>query len=335
MEGIQILLCCGAGLAVVLLLLPFIILHILTKRSSGTRFEGKHVLITGGSQGIGLELAKQCAANGSHVTILARNLEQLQKALELIEKCRKYPDSQMVQIAQCDLSLGYDNVEQAIRKAESAIGENVQVLINSAGYSVNKYFEDFTVDQFKKMMDVNYFGALFTTKAVLDNMKVRKSGSIVFLSSQGAQVGFIGMTCYSPTKYALKGLAECLHNELLPFNINVAVVYPSDTDTPGFANENIGKAVECKEISSTSSLVQPEKVASQILSDLKRGRFSICIGLDGIMLNTVTCGMLPYECFSQAFVQVYLIGIFRLIGMFYATFFQSIIMKHKEKRKLY
>lgn len=64
------------------------------------------------------------------------------------------------------------------------------------------------------MMDVNYFGALFATKAVMDNMKLSRSGTIVYLASQGAQVSFIGMSCYSPTKYALKGLAESLHNEV-------------------------------------------------------------------------------------------------------------------------
>lgn len=64
------------------------------------------------------------------------------------------------------------------------------------------------------MMDVNYFGALYATKAVLDNMKIAKAGSIAFLSSQGGCVGFIGMACYSPTKYALRGLAESLQSEV-------------------------------------------------------------------------------------------------------------------------
>lgn len=65
------------------------------------------------------------------------------------------------------------------------------------------------------MMDVNYYGALYACKAVLENMKVAKSGSIAFLASQGAQVSFIGMSCYSPTKCALKGLAESLKNEVI------------------------------------------------------------------------------------------------------------------------
>lgn len=64
------------------------------------------------------------------------------------------------------------------------------------------------------MMNVNYFGAVYATRAVMDNMKLAKSGSVIFLSSQGGQVGFIGMTGYSPTKYALRGFAESLKNEV-------------------------------------------------------------------------------------------------------------------------
>jgi len=64
------------------------------------------------------------------------------------------------------------------------------------------------------LMDVNYFGALYATKAVLEQMKFFKSGTITFISSQGGQTGFIGMSAYSPTKFALKGLAECLRSEV-------------------------------------------------------------------------------------------------------------------------
>lgn len=63
-------------------------------------------------------------------------------------------------------------------------------------------------------MDVNYFGSVYASKAVMDNMKRDKSGTIAFVSSQGGQVGFIGMSGYSPTKYAVLGLAECLHSEV-------------------------------------------------------------------------------------------------------------------------
>lgn len=64
------------------------------------------------------------------------------------------------------------------------------------------------------LMDVNYFGSVYASKAVMDNMKRERSGTIAFISSQGGQVGFIGMSAYSPSKYAVIGLAECLRSEV-------------------------------------------------------------------------------------------------------------------------
>jgi len=166
-------------------------------------------------------------------------------------------------------------------------------------------------------------------------MKLAKSGSVIFLSSQGGQVGFIGMTGYSPTKYALRGFAESLKNELLPFNINVGVVYPPDTETPGWVEENKDKVVECLEISKTAGLLKPHFVAQEIIKHIKAGTYAISIGIDGLMLDTVSSGMIPYDNAFNTFVQLYVSGIFRLIAMCYAVLFQGIVMKHKHKRKLY
>ncbi|KAF6031509.1 KDSR [Bugula neritina] len=317
------------------LFLPIIIIYLFTKRPNGAKFQGNHVLITGGSQGIGLELAKQCAAKGANITIVARNMKLLDEAKTMIEQCRKYPDSQRVQALSCDVASGYDAVEETIRKAEKTIDQHVGILINCAGFSSNKYFEDFSVEDFRMLMDVNYFGALYATKAVLEQMKFFKSGTITFISSQGGQTGFIGMSAYSPTKFALKGLAECLRSELLPFNINVGVVYPPDTDTPGLAKENAQKAIECHEISETAGLFKAEHVAQRILKEMEAGTFSIVIGIDGFMLDTVSGGLSPIDSIIKSFAQVYLIGIFKLIALFYATIFQRIVMKHKEKRHMY
>ena len=92
------------------------------------------------------------------------------------------------------------------------------------------------------MMNVNYFGAVYATKAVLDNMKKAKSGSIVFLSSQGGQVGFIGMTGYSPTKYALRGFAESLKNEVsvmeMSSQLKMIQVQANLKDGQNFAHNN-------------------------------------------------------------------------------------------------
>ncbi len=90
-------------------------------------------------------------------------------------------------------------------------------------------------------MRTNYLGAVFCTKAVIDSMKSRRFGRVLFVSSQAGQIGLFGYTAYSPTKFALRGLAESLQMEVNPYNIYVTVSFPPDTDTPGLKEENLNR----------------------------------------------------------------------------------------------
>jgi 3-dehydrosphinganine reductase len=134
------------------------------------------------------------------------------------------------------------------------------VLINCAGTSVPGLFEDLDAEVFEKMMRVNYFGSVFPTKAVVPSMKARSSGRIVFVSSQAGQLGVFGFSAYSPSKFALVGLAQVLRMELQPHGVCVSVAYPPDTDTPGFAEENTQKPEETRMISETAGLFKPDQV---------------------------------------------------------------------------
>lgn len=91
------------------------------------------------------------------------------------------------------------------------------------------------------MIRVNYLGAVYCTKSVVEPMKQRKFGRIVFVSSQAGQIGIFGYTAYSPTKFALRGLAEALQMELKPYNVYITMAYPPDTNTPGLETENLLK----------------------------------------------------------------------------------------------
>ena len=92
-------------------------------------------------------------------------------------------------------------------------------------------------------MRTNYLGGVFCSKAVIETMKNRRFGRIVFVSSQAGQIGIYGYTAYSPTKFALRGLAESLQMEVKPYNIFVTVCFPPDTDTPGLQEENLTKVI--------------------------------------------------------------------------------------------
>ncbi|KAH8069647.1 3-dehydrosphinganine reductase [Aureococcus anophagefferens] len=97
-------------------------------------------------------------------------------------------------------------------------------------------------------MDLNYLGVVKTLKATLPGMVDRKAGTAVLVSSGLALCGYAGYSAYAPTKWAVRGLAETLRSELLPFDISVHSVYPPNMDTPGFVEENRTKPKSAKAI---------------------------------------------------------------------------------------
>ncbi|OBS65806.1 hypothetical protein A6R68_05654, partial [Neotoma lepida] len=168
-----------------------------------------------------------------------------------------------------------------------------------------------------KLMNINYLGSVYPSRAVITTMKERRVGRIVFVSSQAGQLGLFGFTAYSSSKFAIRGLAEALQMEVKPYNVYVTVAYPPDTDTPGLAEENKTKVkalkkeilmdmptpLETRLISETTAICKPEHVAKQIVKDAIQGNFNSSIGSDGYMLSSLTCGMAPVTSITEGLQQ--------------------------------
>jgi 3-dehydrosphinganine reductase len=133
-------------------------------------------------------------------------------------------------------------------------------------------------------MAINYFGALYGIKAALPAMVERGKGNVVLISSGAALIGLYGYTPYSPSKFALRGLAESLRGELKPLGIRVSVVYPPDTDTPQLKAENLTKPEVTKRITASAQTVSAEFVANAILQGVQRRSFLIAPGLEMSLL---------------------------------------------------
>uniref|UniRef100_A0A8C9EY70 3-dehydrosphinganine reductase n=1 Tax=Pavo cristatus TaxID=9049 RepID=A0A8C9EY70_PAVCR len=189
------------------------------------KLPGAHVVVTGGSSGIGKCIAIECYKQGAFITLIARDEVSIFVFL-LVVLC-----------ISVDVSKDYEQVENVLKQAQEKLGP-VDLLVNCAGTSVTGKFEDIEVNAFERLMAVNYLGSVYPSRAVISTMKERRMGRIVFVSSQAGQLGLFGYTAYSPTKFALRGLAEALQMEVKPYNIYVTVAYPPDTDTPGFAEES-------------------------------------------------------------------------------------------------
>lgn len=210
-----------------------------------------HAVITGGSSGIGLCLAKECAAAGvQNITLVARNKANLEKAQK--ELSEKYPSTKF-HIQSLDVA-DYKAVEAA-GKAIIKDGGAPTLLFNNAGMTAVRSFQDHPIEDFEKLMKCNYLGVVYMTKVLSPSMP--PGSNIMITSSMAGAVGVYGYTCYTPTKFAIRGFAESLQSELRRDGITVTLAYPPDTDTPMYAEENKTKPKETHLISDATGLIQP------------------------------------------------------------------------------
>ena len=244
-------------------------------------FQGKNLLITGGSSGIGLALAKKFSSMGANIRIVARNKEQLIQSLTEIST-HKISDRQTFGY----LSLDVADEKKVQRAVKQLIKENFvpDVLINSAGVVHPGEFLDLNLDKFKWMMDVNYFGTVNIIREILPKMIEQQSGTIVNISSVSGFIGIYGYTAYSGSKYAVRGFTDALRSELKPFGIHVAIVFPPDTDTPQLAYENQFKPYVTKQLGGSAGSLSPDKVADVIINGIKSKKYIILPGIESKLI---------------------------------------------------
>lgn len=187
--------------------------------------KGKVVVITGGSSGIGKALAEVFGRNGSHVVITGRDADALQQTV-------RYLENQGISVlsVQADVTVPADN-ERMAKAAVERFG-TIDILINNAGISMRALFEEVDLAVVKKVMDINFYGALYATKVCLPYIIANK-GSIVGISSIAGYRGLPGRTGYSASKFALQGFLEVLRTEMIPKGVHVL------TACPGFTASNI------------------------------------------------------------------------------------------------
>ncbi len=239
-------------------------------------FGGKNVFLTGGSSGIGLATAKQLAAAGANVVIFARDAGKLAAALEQIER-RRVSAAQRFACRPLDVA-DHAAVTAVMDETVETFG-TPDLLINNVGRALPHYFEDVTFEQFDETMRINLYGVWSTTATLVPHMGA--GAVVVNVSSMAGFMGVFGLSDYCASKFAVVGFSEALRQELQPRGIAVSVLCPPDTDTPGFAHENLTKPVETMAVSAGAKLMQPDDVARDLIRGIERETFMIVPGGDG------------------------------------------------------
>lgn len=329
------------------LIIVAIIVEIIVRRvfchfwyaSSSTR--PTHVWITGGSTGLGLALATEYALAGvGQITLLGRSQVKLKSAKASILSSWKEahvssstsPMSPIILTAAADVT-DYEAMKKAIQ--DTTVDCPISHLICCAGVAEPGYFSSLSLDSFRHQMDVNYFGAVYAIKAALPHMIHTASSSkssrtstvppphIVLISSGCGYIGFIGYTAYSASKFALRGFAEALRNELLLIPIDVSIYYPGNMDTPGFVTEERTKPTECKTIEGGSALVSATTAARVLIAGLTYRSFAITNDVGISLLRLLGNGMAPRQ---SVLMDLVLTPLAIIIQTFYLAFMDGVVL---------
>jgi short-subunit dehydrogenase len=284
MKRQQALLAAGAGLASWLA-------YRLYKRSTAYSFSGKTVFITGGTRGLGMVIARQLAREGADLAVCARDPEEVERARDILSQF-----GGRVLARTCDLRFR-DRVHEFMDEIRSNLGE-IDVLINNAGVICVGPVETMTLEDFHEAMACNYFAAVHTILEVLPQMRQRRQGRIVNVTSIGGKVSVPHLLPYCGSKFALVGLSEGLRAELAKDGIVVTTICPflMRTGSPRNASFKSQHRQEYAWFTISDSIpgiaMSAERAARKIVNACRYGDAEVVLALPG-KLAALANGIAP------------------------------------------
>lgn len=242
-------------------------------------FKDKVVWITGASSGIGEAMAYAFAKQNAKLVLSARRMEELERVKS---NCQLKPED--ILILPLDLS-DTSNVDMLTKRVIQQFGR-IDLLINNGGISQRSYTKDTPIDIDRKIMEVNFFGAVAITKSVLPYMLKQKQGHLVVISSISGKFGFYLRSAYSASKHALHGFFESLRMEVYKDNIKVTLVCPGKIKTNISINAITEKGTRNNIMDESQEKGMPvEECARLILQSIIKEKEEVFMG--GKELNAV------------------------------------------------
>lgn len=203
-------------------------------RGRASRLRGKTVLITGSSRGLGLAMAQEFGRRGARIVLTARDPDELERARTLLLRQAGVDGPEEVLVLSADLR-NPEEAERLIQRVTNTWGQ-IDVLVNNAGVITVGPVENQTLQDFRDVMDANFFTGLHCTLAVLPQMLARQDGTIVNIASIGGKVAVPHLLPYTASKFAEVGFSEGLHAELRHKGVHVLTVCPGLMRTGSHVN---------------------------------------------------------------------------------------------------
>ncbi|OTA90925.1 hypothetical protein M434DRAFT_77123 [Hypoxylon sp. CO27-5] len=252
--------------------------------------DGRTVLITGGSAGLGRSAARQLAEKGANVIIVARNVSKLRESIAYIKQGARSSDVQRFHYIAADVTAASECARVIAEATAWNDGAPPDIVWCCAGSAHPTLFVDTPPEQFQKMMDSNYFSCVYMAHAALNawlkspvasasehgtKQKDPRPRHLIFTGSFVSFYSFAGFTPYAPSKAAVRSLADSLSQEMNLYSstcpVRIHAVFPATMPTEGLEQENSVKTDLTKALEEGDQVLAPEECARRAIAGLERG----------------------------------------------------------------
>ncbi|SBT75467.1 conserved Plasmodium protein, unknown function [Plasmodium ovale] len=340
------------------------------KTSANCSLTGKHVCIVGGSEGLGLSLAKRVLKERPHtVSIMSRNVNKLKEAKGiLLNEIRKRGNdiNTQINIIRCDLGMkesineAFDNIltsnsldrehidgniaeETNIRSRKLQTNKeelnsteinHIDVLICNAAYVCTEENNKLQMYDLLYTVNTNIYGNIDFISRTLLYMKKRKRGVILFINSEGTLYPIYGYTYYLMSKSSMWTYTHILDQEVKYYNIHIASAFLPSIETPGFAQENLKKPDVTKKIEGLTTLLNPDYAADKVINKIKLGKKFITLNLCGYMLSILHSGYRNPDSYFDYLMNVSFCSLFVFISSLYKLYIEHVIKRKVQSATL-
>jgi short-subunit dehydrogenase len=261
------------------------------------RVRSKVIVVTGGGDGIGRELVLLLLTRGAIVAAVDKNEAGLRKTMELAGDKKDDLSTFTADIA---------NKESVRALPDLVIARHgvVDGIINDAGI-IQPFvrLNDLDYEAIEQVMNTNFYGTLYMTKAFLPRLLKRPEAHIANISSMGGFLPVPGQTVYGASKAAVKLLTEGLYSELLNTNVHVSVIFPGAIGTNIVENSGVGDTMKVDRDNSPIKFMEPSKAARVIVDGMERNRYRIMVGVDSTFMDSM-CRLSPRRACELVYKQM-------------------------------